>query len=53
MAAPITLATGEQVYVGISIGTATYHDGIESEYTLLAQADSSLYQAKQRAGTAR
>jgi diguanylate cyclase (GGDEF)-like protein len=53
MAAPITLAEGEQVYIGISIGMATYHDGIDSEYALLAQADSSLYQAKRRTAASR
>jgi len=53
MATPIELVDGEKVYIGISIGMATYHDGVDSEYALLAQADSSLYQAKRRSGGSR
>ena len=50
MAAPITFSSGDEIGVGISIGMATYNDAIDSQYTLLAQADSALYQAKRRAG---
>ncbi|MBI1424254.1 MAG: diguanylate cyclase [Gammaproteobacteria bacterium] len=49
MTTPITLSNGESVTVGISIGMATYHAGIESPFTLLAQADSDLYRSKRRA----
>lgn len=44
--APITLSTGANVSVGISIGMATYTRAIDSIAALLAQADSSLYRAK-------
>jgi diguanylate cyclase (GGDEF)-like protein len=53
MAAPVLLSTGHQVKVGVSIGMASYTDGIESPYSLLAQADSELYLAKHRAGKTR
>jgi len=53
MATPVMLADGTQVFIGISIGMATYYDGVDSEYALLAQADSSLYQAKRRTGVSR
>jgi diguanylate cyclase (GGDEF)-like protein len=49
MTTPITLTNGEEVTIGISIGMATYHPGIESPYALLAQADSDLYRSKRRA----
>ena len=49
MTTPISLSNGEKVTVGISIGMATYHVGIESPFTLLAQADSDLYRSKRRA----
>lgn len=53
MSMPITLTTGDEVMVGISIGMATYNSSINSPYTLLAQADSNLYQAKRDTGTYR
>lgn len=43
---PITLSSGEQVNVGISIGIATYTDSIDSMAKLLATADKALYEAK-------
>lgn len=44
--APMKLSTGDRVSVGISIGMATYKNAGHSMTTLLAQADSALYQAK-------
>jgi diguanylate cyclase (GGDEF)-like protein len=43
---PITLSTGDQVSVGISIGMATHIKTTGSLAELLAQADSNLYEAK-------
>jgi diguanylate cyclase (GGDEF)-like protein len=53
MDVPITFSSGDEIGVGISIGMATYSDATDSRYTLLAQADSALYQAKRRAGVHR
>ena len=43
---PITLSTGDQVSVGISIGMATHIKTTGFLAELLAQADSNLYEAK-------
>lgn len=43
---PITLAGGDTVGVGISIGMASYSDAVASVAALMAHADQSLYQAK-------
>jgi diguanylate cyclase (GGDEF)-like protein len=53
MSMPVSLTGGEKIGIGISIGMATYSDAIDSQHTLMAQADSALYQAKRRAGTQR
>lgn len=53
MSTPIRLPSGDMVGIGISIGMATYNDAIDSQYSLLAQADSDLYRAKRRAGNTR
>jgi len=53
MSTPIRLPSGDKVSIGISIGMATYNDAIDSQYSLLAQADSDLYRAKRRAGKTR
>lgn len=47
---PIMLSTGDQVTVGISIGVVGYTDTMDSEATLLAQADSALYRVKRQLG---
>jgi diguanylate cyclase (GGDEF)-like protein len=46
---PIMLSTGDQVGVDISIGMVDYIDAMDSEVTLLAKADSALYEVKRRA----
>ena len=46
--APIMLSSGGQVDVGISIGMADCTDALESQVTLLAKADSALYQVKRQ-----
>jgi diguanylate cyclase (GGDEF)-like protein len=43
---PITLSTGQNVSVGISIGMATYTDSVETVASLLELADQALYKAK-------
>lgn len=48
VSAPITLANGSKVSVGISVGIATYADTIDSMNTLLAQADRALYEVKRK-----
>jgi len=48
VSAPITLANGNKVSVGISVGIATYVDTIDSMNTLLAQADRALYEVKRK-----
>jgi diguanylate cyclase (GGDEF)-like protein len=53
MSASVTLPSGDKVGIGISIGMAAYNDTIDSPYSLLAQADSALYEAKRRAGNIR
>ena len=53
MEKPVTLSSGEEVEVGISIGLATYTEMIESPYSLLAQADANLYASKRRSGKLR
>lgn len=53
MSTPVSLTGGDKIGVAISIGMATYSDAVDSQYTLLAQADSALYQAKRRAGVHR
>jgi diguanylate cyclase (GGDEF)-like protein len=45
---PMTISNGEQVGVGISTGLVGYTDDIDSTITMLAQADSALYQAKRQ-----
>lgn len=45
---PITLSTGVKVNIGISVGIATYTDTIDTMSTLLAQADTALYEAKKK-----
>jgi GGDEF domain-containing protein len=46
--APIVISTGDQVGVGISIGMVDYTDATDSAVTLLAKADSALYQVKRQ-----
>jgi diguanylate cyclase (GGDEF)-like protein len=53
MTTPISLSDGNNVGVGISIGMTAYNDSIDSHYSLLAQADSALYEAKRRTGAQR
>lgn len=48
VSAPITLSTGDEIGVGISIGMAAYTDAVESTKQLLAQADQALFQAKKQ-----
>lgn len=48
VSAPITLASGDTIGVGISVGIASYSDRIDSSATLLHQADQALFQAKQQ-----
>ena len=48
VSAPITLASGEKVSVGISVGIATYTDAIDSMATLLSLSDQALYEAKRK-----
>lgn len=48
VSAPITLSTGDEIGVGISIGMAAYSDRVESVPMLLVQADQALYQAKKQ-----
>ena len=50
MSSPITLSSGENVGVGISIGVAAYTDAIDSAVKLLAQSDTELYLAKRQSG---
>jgi diguanylate cyclase (GGDEF)-like protein len=46
VSAPVTLTTGENVSVGISVGIAKFTEAIDSMNTLLAQADQALYEIK-------
>ena len=46
VSAPITLSTGENVSVGISVGIAKFAEAVDSMNSLLALADKALYQAK-------
>lgn len=46
VSAPITLSTGEQVRVGISVGIARFTSDEDSMDSLLARADQALYQIK-------
>jgi diguanylate cyclase (GGDEF)-like protein len=46
VSAPITLGSGDEIGVGISIGMAAYSDQVDSVQTLLAQADQALFDAK-------
>jgi diguanylate cyclase (GGDEF)-like protein len=48
VSAPITLSTGIEVSIGISIGIATRTDDIDSLPTLLALADIALYKDKRK-----
>lgn len=48
VSAPITLSSGDEIGVGISVGMAAYSDDVESVHKLLAQADQALYQAKKQ-----
>ncbi len=45
---PLTLSSGDEVGVGISIGLAAYGPSIASVRTLMAHANQALYQAKQQ-----
>lgn len=49
----IRLENGDMVQVGASIGVASYSPDIDSPYSLLAQADTNLYEVKHQAGKAR
>ncbi|MEY4765183.1 MAG: hypothetical protein RI907_1856 [Pseudomonadota bacterium] len=44
----ITLPSGDEIGVGISIGMAAYTDNVVNVQTLLQRADQALYQAKQQ-----
>lgn len=48
VSAPITLAAGGTVSIGISAGIATYTDAIDSMASLLAEADRALYASKRK-----
>lgn len=48
VSAPITLATGDTVSVGISVGMTTYTDATDSMSTLLARADQAHYEVKRQ-----
>jgi diguanylate cyclase (GGDEF)-like protein len=48
ISAPIVLSSGDRVGVGISIGMVDYSDTMDSAVTMLAQADSALYQVKRQ-----
>lgn len=48
VSAPITLSSGDEIGVGVSIGMAAYDDSVESVRKLLARADQALYQAKKQ-----
>jgi diguanylate cyclase (GGDEF)-like protein len=48
VSAPITLPTGDEIGVGISVGMAAYTDAVHSVATLLQHADQALFQAKQQ-----
>jgi len=50
VSAPIRISTGNTAVVGISIGLATYTEGMASGATLLDQADHALYEAKRQSG---
>lgn len=50
---PITLSTGLKVTIGISIGIASYADGVDTVETLLELADQALYKAKRNGSTCR
>ncbi len=45
---PITLGSGDEVGVGVSIGLAAYANHITSVRTLMGHADQALYQAKKQ-----
>ncbi len=45
---PITLGSGDEVGVGVSIGLAAYASHITSVRTLMGHADQALYQAKKQ-----
>lgn len=48
VSAPITLASGDEIGVGISIGLAAYNDTLWSTATLIQQADQALAEARKR-----
>jgi len=48
VSAPITLTSGKNVSVGISVGIAKFTEAVDSMNTLLAQADQALYKIKRR-----
>lgn len=48
---PITLFSGEQVGVGISIGMASYSERFDTLAVLLSEADAALYRAKRLANS--
>lgn len=47
---PVTLASGAEAQVGISVGIASHAAGDDSAAALLARADQALYQAKRQGG---
>lgn len=50
IATPITLAGGDVVRIGVSVGLSTCTEDVDSASVLMRQADSALYQAKQHKG---
>ncbi len=48
VSAPITLSSGDEIGVGISVGLAAYSDNLWSSATLLQQADQALAEARKR-----
>jgi diguanylate cyclase (GGDEF)-like protein len=48
ISAPIALANGKEVSIGVSIGSVVYSDTTNTITDLLAEADDSLYQHKRR-----
>lgn len=48
VSAPITLSSGDEIGVGISIGMAAYSDAVGAVPVLLRQADQALFDAKKQ-----
>jgi diguanylate cyclase (GGDEF)-like protein len=48
VSAPITLSSGDEIGVGISIGMAAYSDSVTAIPVLLRQADQALFDAKKQ-----